>query len=86
MRRAFEAAHKGRFGFIDRSKAIVVEAVNVEATGGGGALRRARAQDRASERQGRAQRRASSRMAAGATRRSILRADLPLGAPSTARR
>ena len=34
MRRAFEQAHKSRFGFIDPSKEIVVEAVNVEATGG----------------------------------------------------
>jgi 5-oxoprolinase (ATP-hydrolysing) len=34
MRRAFENAHKARFGFIDRAKALVVEAVNVEATGG----------------------------------------------------
>jgi 5-oxoprolinase (ATP-hydrolysing) len=34
MRRAFEQAHKSRFGFIDPTKEIVVEAVNVEATGG----------------------------------------------------
>jgi 5-oxoprolinase (ATP-hydrolysing) len=34
MRRAFETAHQARFGFIDRAKALVVEAVNVEATGG----------------------------------------------------
>jgi 5-oxoprolinase (ATP-hydrolysing) len=34
MRRAFEAAHKARFGFIDRAKALVVEAVDVEAVGG----------------------------------------------------
>src|SRR6202034_4105945 len=34
MRRAFETAHKSRFGFIDRSKAIVIEAVSVEAVGG----------------------------------------------------
>jgi 5-oxoprolinase (ATP-hydrolysing) len=34
MRRAFEAEHKARFGFVDRAKALVVEAVNVEATGG----------------------------------------------------
>jgi 5-oxoprolinase (ATP-hydrolysing) len=33
--RAFEAAHKARFGFIDRAKQIVVEAVSVEAIGGG---------------------------------------------------
>jgi 5-oxoprolinase (ATP-hydrolysing) len=35
MRRVFEAAHKARFGFIDETKAIVVEAVSVEAVGGG---------------------------------------------------
>jgi len=34
MRRAFESAHKSRFGFIDRNKAIVIEAVSVEAVGG----------------------------------------------------
>jgi 5-oxoprolinase (ATP-hydrolysing) len=35
MKSAFERAHKARFGFIDRSKALVVEAVSVEAVGGG---------------------------------------------------
>ena len=35
MQRAFEKAHKARFGFIDRAKQIVVEAVSVEAVGGG---------------------------------------------------
>ncbi len=35
MQRAFENAHKARFGFIDRSKKLVVEAVSVEAVGGG---------------------------------------------------
>jgi 5-oxoprolinase (ATP-hydrolysing) len=35
MKGAFEAAHKARFGFMDRSKEIVVEAVSVEAIGGG---------------------------------------------------
>ncbi|HEY0223499.1 MAG TPA: hydantoinase/oxoprolinase family protein, partial [Pseudolabrys sp.] len=35
MKRAFEQAHKARFGFIDRSKQMVVEAVSVEAVGGG---------------------------------------------------
>ena len=34
MRQAFEDAHKARFGFIDRAKQIVLESVNVEATGG----------------------------------------------------
>ena len=35
MKHAFEKAHKARFGFIDRAKQIVVEAVSVEAVGGG---------------------------------------------------
>ena len=35
MKSAFEKAHKARFGFIDRAKQIVVEAVSVEAVGGG---------------------------------------------------
>ena len=34
MRRAFERAHKQRFGFIDRAKALVIEAVSAEAVGG----------------------------------------------------
>ena len=48
MKRAFETAHKARFGFIDRKKQIVIEAVSVEAVGGGAkftetAARRSRA-------------------------------------------
>ncbi|MGB7257008.1 MAG: hydantoinase B/oxoprolinase family protein [Pseudolabrys sp.] len=39
MKRAFEKAHKARFGFIDRSKQMVVEAVSVEAVGGGAKFR-----------------------------------------------
>ncbi|MBI4273307.1 MAG: hydantoinase B/oxoprolinase family protein, partial [Rhizobiales bacterium] len=35
MKAAFETAHKKRFGFIDESKQLVVEAVSVEAVGGG---------------------------------------------------
>ncbi len=35
MREAFQSAHKARFGFMDASKALVVEAVEVEAIGGG---------------------------------------------------
>src|SRR5580692_3560097 len=38
MRRGFERAHKSRFGFIDRNKAIVIEAVWVEAVGGAARL------------------------------------------------
>jgi 5-oxoprolinase (ATP-hydrolysing) len=35
MKSAFERAHKAQFGFIDRAKALVIEAVSVEAIGGG---------------------------------------------------
>ena len=35
MKAAFEKAHKARFGFIDENKQLVVEAVSVEAIGGG---------------------------------------------------
>jgi 5-oxoprolinase (ATP-hydrolysing) len=35
MKSAFETAHKARFGFVDEDKALVVEAVSVEAIGGG---------------------------------------------------
>ena len=35
MKAAFEAAHRARFGFIDDTKALVIEAVSVEAIGGG---------------------------------------------------
>ena len=34
MRRAFEKAHKARFGFVDRAKAVVIESVSAEAVGG----------------------------------------------------
>src|SRR5215813_10741327 len=39
MKAAFERAHKARFGFIDRSKELVIEAVSVEAVGGGARFR-----------------------------------------------
>jgi 5-oxoprolinase (ATP-hydrolysing) len=35
MKAAFEGAHKAQFSFIDRSKELVIEAVSVEAVGGG---------------------------------------------------
>jgi 5-oxoprolinase (ATP-hydrolysing) len=35
MKTAFETAHKARFGFIDESKDLVMEAVSIEAVGGG---------------------------------------------------
>src|SRR5581483_4861395 len=39
MKSAFEKAHKAQFGFIDRKKDLVVEAVSVEAIGGGAKFR-----------------------------------------------
>ena len=35
MKSAFERAHKAQFGFIDRAKELIIEAVSVEAVGGG---------------------------------------------------
>ena len=35
MKSAFERAHKAQFGFVDRTKSLVIEAVSVEAVGGG---------------------------------------------------
>jgi 5-oxoprolinase (ATP-hydrolysing) len=35
MKSAFERAHKAQFSFVDRTKALVIEAVSVEAIGGG---------------------------------------------------
>jgi 5-oxoprolinase (ATP-hydrolysing) len=35
MKSAFGRAHKAQFGFVDRAKALVIEAVSVEAVGGG---------------------------------------------------
>ena len=47
---AFERAHKARFGFIDRDKTLVIEAVSVEAVGGGATFRgSARARPRATK-------------------------------------
>ena len=39
MKAAFENAHKAQFGFIDRNKDLVIEAVSVEAVGGGAKFR-----------------------------------------------
>src|SRR5262249_15155746 len=39
MKRAFEKTHKARFGFIDRSKQLVIEAVSVGAVGGGAKIK-----------------------------------------------
>jgi 5-oxoprolinase (ATP-hydrolysing) len=39
MKAAFERAHKARFGFIDRTKSLMIEAVSVEAVGGGATFR-----------------------------------------------
>jgi 5-oxoprolinase (ATP-hydrolysing) len=35
MKSAFERAHKARFGFVDRKKSLVIEAISVEAVGAG---------------------------------------------------
>jgi 5-oxoprolinase (ATP-hydrolysing) len=35
MKSAFETVHKARFGFIDENKALIIEAISVEAVGGG---------------------------------------------------
>jgi 5-oxoprolinase (ATP-hydrolysing) len=35
MKVAFERAHKARFGFVDREKSLVIEAISVEAVGAG---------------------------------------------------
>jgi 5-oxoprolinase (ATP-hydrolysing) len=39
MKSAFEKAHKSQFGFVDRKKDLVIEAVSVEAIGGGAKFR-----------------------------------------------
>jgi len=39
MKAAFERAHQAQFGFIDRSKDLVIEAISVEAIGGGAKFR-----------------------------------------------
>jgi 5-oxoprolinase (ATP-hydrolysing) len=39
VKAGFERAHKARFGFVDRRKSLVVEAVSVEAVGGGAAFK-----------------------------------------------
>ncbi|MET0277321.1 MAG: hydantoinase B/oxoprolinase family protein [Pseudorhodoplanes sp.] len=39
MTRAFEKAHRAQFGFIDKTKQLVLEAVSVEAIGGGAKFR-----------------------------------------------
>ena len=38
MRREFEKAHQGRFGFVDKTKPIVFESLHAEAHGGGAAF------------------------------------------------
>ncbi len=57
MRRAFDTAHKARFGFADRAKAVMIEAVSVEAVGGAARFsEHARAVDAAADRVSRSQR------------------------------
>jgi 5-oxoprolinase (ATP-hydrolysing) len=43
MKAAFERAHKAQFGFIDRGKELVIEAVSIEAVGGGARFNEPRA-------------------------------------------
>jgi 5-oxoprolinase (ATP-hydrolysing) len=42
MKSAFERTHKAQFGFIDRTKELVIEAVSVEAVGGGATFKEKR--------------------------------------------
>ncbi|WP_432704480.1 hydantoinase B/oxoprolinase family protein [Bosea vaviloviae] len=49
MKAAFQAAHKARFGFMDETKALVIEAVEVEAIGGGAKFEEASAAETAGE-------------------------------------
>ena len=49
MKAAFQAAHKARFGFMDEAKALVIEAVEVEAIGGGAKFEEASAPETAGE-------------------------------------
>ncbi len=81
MQRAFEKAHKARFGFIDRNKEMVVEAVSVEAIGGGAKFneKTLRKSTRQAARAG-ARARASSRRANG-TRPTSTRASSSSPAP-----
>jgi 5-oxoprolinase (ATP-hydrolysing) len=53
MQEHFQSAHRARFGFIDETKALVVEAVGVEAIGGGARVEAREASD-ASRRDARA--------------------------------
>lgn len=49
MQEAFQTAHKARFGFMDETKALVVEAVEVEAVGGGAKFEEAAAGEQVGE-------------------------------------
>lgn len=49
MTNTFQAAHKARFGFMDETKALVVEAVEVEAVGGGAKFEEPEAAEQAGE-------------------------------------
>ena len=71
MKAAFQAAHRARFGFIDESKELVVEAVAVEAVGGGAKFEEPEAAATAAPLPSPARRTPSSSMTAGTTQRSI---------------
>ncbi len=49
MKAAFQTAHKARFGFMDEAKPLVIEAVEVEAIGGGAKFEEASAPETAGE-------------------------------------
>ena len=71
MKAAFERAHKAQFGFIDRSKQLVIEAVSVEAVGGGAKFNEKPAKPRAANYLSRRAARDSSPAASGIARWSI---------------
>ena len=80
MRRAFETTHRSRFGFVDRAKAIAIEAVSAEAVGG--AARLVERTNRASSAAPLVPARATRFFSHGAWRKAgvFLREALPVGA------
>ena len=88
MRRAFEKAHRARFGFVDRAKAIFIEAVSAEAVGGAARSAERVSVNAAADRVGRDQRsrlelaRATRFFSKGVWREAkiYLREALPIGA------
>jgi 5-oxoprolinase (ATP-hydrolysing) len=83
MREAFQGAHRRRFGFIDETKDLVVEAVSVEAIGGGARFteRAKRARPRAAKRRPPAT--CTSSPAAAGTRRRPMPGPTSRSAPAS---